>query len=154
MMEASIQRRIARRGPGKGNKKKGKKSKKKEAPPLAESAKLDSVPLESYRIIDDTEGIVTDYLMAVYSLLEEGMKLRSFVQKTWQDVAYCGLNSATAGAITNMAIAMTQRTETAIFVDFPGHESYETVLQTISRGNMQWAKTNFGDPHGYDTRWE
>jgi len=143
-MKASIQRRIARRGPGKGNKKKGKKSKKKEAPPLAESAKLDSVPLESYRIIDDTEGIVTDYLMAIYSLLEEGMKLRSFVQKTWQDVAYCGLNSATAGAITNMAIAMTQRTEAAIFVDFPGHESYETVLQTITRGNIQWAKTNFG----------
>jgi len=143
-MKAPTQRRAVRRGPGKGSEKKGKKNKKKEAPPVEETANLDSVPLESYRIIDDTDGIVTDYLMAVYSLLEEGVKLRSFVQKTWQDVAYCGLNSATAGAITNMAIAMIQRTEAAIFVDFPGHESYETVLQTITRGNMQWAKTNFG----------
>lgn len=43
-----------------------------------------------------------------------------------------------------MAIAMVQRTEAAIFVDFPGHESYDTVLKTITRGNMDWAKTNFG----------
>lgn len=87
---------------------------------------------------------MTDHLMAIYSLLEEGMKLRTFVQKPWQDVAYCSLNSATAGAITNIAIAMIQKTEAAIVVDFPGHESYETVLLTITRGNMQWAKTNFG----------
>ena len=139
-MKAPIQRRIVRRGPGKG----GKKNKKKQVPSTVQNGKLEEVPLESYRIIDDTEGIITDYLMAVYSLLEEAMRLRSFVAKAWQDVASCGLNSATAGALTNMAVAIVQRTEAAIFIDFPGHESYETVLKTITRGDMKWAKTSFG----------
>jgi hypothetical protein len=80
----------------------------------------------------------------VYSLLDEAMRLRTVVQESWRDVAYYELNSATAGALSNMAIAMVQRTEAEISVDFPGHASYQTVLKTITRGDIEWAKTNFG----------
>lgn len=42
-----------------------------------------------------------------------------------------------------MAIAMVRRTEAAIFIDFPGHDSYETVMQTITREDPERAPGMF-----------
>ncbi|KFY43601.1 hypothetical protein V494_01901 [Pseudogymnoascus sp. VKM F-4513 (FW-928)] len=80
-----------RRPVNKGKKgKRGKKAKGKPKSGADDSA--DEMPLESYHIIEDTSGLITDYLIA--------------------------------------------QTEAAIFVDFPGgHESYETVTNTITRGD-------------------
>ncbi|KAI1821615.1 hypothetical protein F4861DRAFT_518110 [Xylaria intraflava] len=130
---------------GKGKKAKhGKKAHKKKQPsPAAKTQSLDDVPVESYRIIQDEEGILTDYLMAVYALVREWTGLRAYVQGLWQDVAYKGLNSAVAGALSNMAIKMIEGSAAAMFVDFPGHDSYETVMNTITRGDPDRAQGMF-----------
>ncbi|KKP04156.1 hypothetical protein THAR02_03748 [Trichoderma harzianum] len=136
------QRRQAR--PGRGKKKKGGKRAKKgkqTAKPAPQT--LDQVPLESYRIIEAADGIVTDYLLAIYSLFEETLDLRSYMSGVWREVAYEGLNSAVAGTLAHLATAMVKRTEAAIMIEFPGHESYETVMQTMTRGNIEKAQGNF-----------
>ncbi|KAF9877452.1 hypothetical protein CkaCkLH20_05152 [Colletotrichum karsti] len=127
------------RGSGKG--KKGKKAKKTKTrkgqkPAQARHSDLDAVPLESYRIIEAEHGIMTDYLMAVCSIAHDWADLRNYLQSIWKDVAYQGLNSAVAGTLSNLAIEMVKQTELDIFVEFPGHESYETLLQTIGKGDI------------------
>ncbi|KAK3303668.1 uncharacterized protein B0T15DRAFT_560841 [Chaetomium strumarium] len=78
-----------------------------EKPVCPKEQSLDDVSLESYRITQGTDGIITNFLMAVYGI--------------WHDCAYDGLISARSAA--------------AIFVDFNGHDDYETVMNTITRGN-------------------
>lgn len=46
----------------------GRKPKGKSKTAVPAPTGLDQVPLESYRIIEDDTGIITDYLMATYSL--------------------------------------------------------------------------------------
>lgn len=128
--------------PGKGKKgKRGKKKQQKATQPAKES--LDDVPLESYRIIQDEEGIITDYLMAVFDLVREWVDLRHTLQDIWREVAYDGLNGAVAGTVSNIAIAMVRQSAAAMFVDFPGHDTYETVMETITRGNVDKAQGNY-----------
>ncbi|KAL3469957.1 hypothetical protein BJX99DRAFT_264666 [Aspergillus californicus] len=130
-----------RRAQKKGKKGKGekrKKPKRKGKPPVAPS--LDKVPLESYRIIEDQTGIVTDYLLAVYSLITEWSELRQFLQDTWHDVAYKGLNSSVASTLSNIALAMISKAGTNVEADFPGHTSFETIVKTISRGDYDKAQ--------------
>lgn len=50
-------------------------------------------------------------------------------------MAYKGLNSAVAAALSNIVIGVIKDMQSQIFVDFPGHESFETVMQTITRGD-------------------
>ncbi|RFU23991.1 hypothetical protein B7463_g12346, partial [Scytalidium lignicola] len=138
----------ARRSTQKGKKGKGKRGKKGKGKWTPEAAvgpetTLDDVPLESYQIIEDETGLVTDYLMAVYSLVQQWTELRGHLQGLWRDVAYGDLNSSVAGALSNIAIAMIKQTESAIFVDFLEHESYETVFNTITRGNVEKAQGMF-----------
>lgn len=142
---ASAPQRRRQAKPGKGKKgKRGKKSKKQQQSAAAhKTPDLDDVPLESYRIIQDKGGIVTDYLMAVYALIQEWADLRAYLQGLWREVAYDGLNGAVAGAVSKLAIGMIQRSASAMFLDFPGHDSYETVMNTITRGNIEKAQGNF-----------
>jgi hypothetical protein len=79
----------------------GKKGKKRQP---AKEPSLDEVPLESYRIIEDESGLVTDYLMAVYSLVRQWIELRDYVQGLWHEVAYENLNSAVAGKKTRILL--------------------------------------------------
>ncbi|KAK4167920.1 hypothetical protein QBC43DRAFT_361571 [Cladorrhinum sp. PSN259] len=136
-----------RRRPGKG--KKGKKGgmqqqkKKTQAAQPVSQPNLDHVPLESFRIIQDSSGITSDYLMAVYALVLEWTGLRQYLQEIWRRVAYDGLNSAVAGSLSNMAVAMVRRSASDMFVDFPGHESYETVMKTITRGDIDKSQGTF-----------
>jgi hypothetical protein len=50
------------------------------SPPVAE-ANSDDVPLEKYRIIDDEGGLITDYLIAVFSLVEQWIRRRHDLQE-------------------------------------------------------------------------
>lgn len=77
----------------------------------------------------------TDYLLTVWSLAEEWIKLRQHLQGLCREVAYDGVNSVVAGTVSQLDIAMIQRAEFAMFLDFPDHESYETVMNTITRGD-------------------
>lgn len=126
-----------RRKSGKNKKVKGKKKTKKQQRPAPNGHDLENVPIESYRIIEGEGQTVTDYLMAVDALVQEWCDLRKYLSGTWMDVAYAGLNSATAGIISNMAVAMLERSEFAISLDFPGHDSYETVMKTVMRGDPE-----------------
>ncbi|KAK2867893.1 hypothetical protein FQN49_003366 [Arthroderma sp. PD_2] len=130
--------------PGKKGKraKRGRKSKAKPKEAVKEK-ELDELPLESYRIIEDEDGIITDYLMAVYSIVVEWVELRQYLQGIWREAAYDGLNTAIAGAVSNIAIGMVSQTQTKIFVDFPGHDSYETIMKTITRGDPDKAQGMF-----------
>ncbi|KAK7428225.1 hypothetical protein QQZ08_005291 [Neonectria magnoliae] len=132
----------ARGKKGKKNKK-AKKPKKGKAPSNVKEPSLDDVPFESIKIIESHGGLVTDYLMAVYSAVKEWADLRLYIQGMWKDVAYEGLNSAVAGAVSNVAITMVKQTGSTIFVDFPGHDSYETIINTITRGDPDKAQGNF-----------
>lgn len=50
------------------------------SPPVAE-ANIDDVTLESYRIIDDEGGLITDYLIAVFTLVEQWIRRRHDLQE-------------------------------------------------------------------------
>lgn len=81
-----LQRRQQSKRTGKAKRgKRGNKAKNKRKQP-AKEASLDDVPLESFRIVQDTDRIITEYLMAVYSMLREWGKLRGSVQKLWREV--------------------------------------------------------------------
>ncbi|KAH6603867.1 hypothetical protein Trco_007313 [Trichoderma cornu-damae] len=139
---AGHQRRQSR--PGRGKKRGGKRAKKsKQAANKPAHLTLDEVPLESYRIIEDADGIVTDYLLAVYALFEETCDLRLYMTGVWREVAYEGLNGAVAATLGDLATAIVKRAESAIMVEFPGHESYETAMRTITRGDIEKAQGNF-----------
>lgn len=138
--------RRGKKSAGKGKKgKKGKGRQRAGGKPKTtiKETGIDEVPLESYRIIEDESGLVTDYLMAVYSLVTQWVELRHYVQKIWREVSYSGLNSAVAGTLCNIAIAMVKQMESAIFIDFPGHDSYDVVMKTITRGDVEKAQGMF-----------
>lgn len=63
---------------GKGGKK--KKTKAKKSVPEIKEPGFDDVPLESFKIVEAGEGgLITDYLLAVYSMMEELNELRLYV---------------------------------------------------------------------------
>lgn len=105
---------------------------------------LADVPVESYRITNDKDGIISEYLIAVNAVVREWVELRSHIQDIWREVAYEGLNAAIAASVTSLAVAMVHQTCIAIFADFPGHESYDTIMQTITRGDPEKAEKTFG----------
>ncbi|KAI1409507.1 hypothetical protein F5Y13DRAFT_203428 [Hypoxylon sp. FL1857] len=104
--------------PGRG--KKGKKT------------NLDEVPLESYQIVEADSATTANYLMAIHALWKEWCELRSFLQNTWP-----------AGQVSNMAIAMIKRSESAIFAGFPGLDSYEAVMQAAVGDNIDKVQRKF-----------
>lgn len=127
-------------------KKKGRRVRKTKANTKtgALSGTLDDVPLESYCIIEDEADMITEYLMAVYSLVQHWADLRHYLQGVWRQVAYEGLNSAVAAALSNIAIGMVKDTQSQIFVDFSGHDSFETVTNAITQGDPDAAQSMFG----------
>lgn len=130
---------------GKGKKGKAKKGKSKPAH-KKDSAKDDTfqqIPLESMRIIDGEDDLVTDYLLATYSAVQQWIELRDFIQRKWEEVAYKGHHSAAAAATSKVAFSMVRKTHAAIFVDFPGNDSYLNIVKTLARGEVENARGNF-----------
>ncbi|KAM7194528.1 hypothetical protein V8F20_007884 [Naviculisporaceae sp. PSN 640] len=124
--------------PGKGKKtKRAKKSKK------THKADVESVPLESYGIIRNAEDMAADYLMAVYDVFQQVMTIRITMQQIWREVAYDGLHTAVAGAVSHIAVGMVQRSGAAVFVDFPGRDSFESMLKAITRGDVEKGEGRF-----------
>ena len=141
----STQVRSKNKKAGKG--KKGKRGRKSKPKPNAQSSAKSSmadIPVESYRIIEDTDGLVSEYLVAVYSVISEWVELRSFTQELWRETAYANLNGAVSASLTKSAVAMIKQTCIAVFAEFPGHESYKTIIQTITHGDRERAQAQFG----------
>lgn len=125
-----------------------KAKKKSRSKPKAQpkSSTLEDVSLESYRIIDEHNAgnfIMTDFLFATEDLFTQMGKHRGHVQLCWQEVAYKGLNSAVAAGVTNCAVSMVMDTVSEIFVDFPDHESYDTCMKTVTRGDPSKVQGKF-----------
>lgn len=140
------QKRRKRAGKGKRRKVNGKKTRRKSS--RATNELLDEVPLESYRIIEDNE--MTEYVMAVLALTRDWIQLRSFLQDFWQRVAYKNLNTAVAATTAKIAVGMVKQSESTIFVDFPGYESFEMVMHTLTQGDVKKAEKEFRltiEPH-------
>ncbi|KAI6908296.1 hypothetical protein KC318_g3620 [Hortaea werneckii] len=116
--------------------KRGKKPKPRSTSGPAAAPPLSDLPIESYRIIEDQHGLVSDYPMAVYAVVQEWMELRSYTQDLWHEVAYEGLNGAVAASLTNTAVAMVNQTCIAVFAEFPGHESLD-LYRMMDRGRPE-----------------
>lgn len=135
---------VARQPPRKG-KGKTKKRKTPKEDPKPERTKALDLPVEAYRVIHEGSGFDSDYLVAVYDLMQEAANLRLYLQEEWWRVAYDKGNTAVVGAISEMAVKLVQKAELEIFVDFPepGHDCYETVVKTLTRGDMDAAERQF-----------
>jgi len=119
---------------GKKKSKHGKKAKGHRKDANAPQSAQPEVSIESYQLVLDEDGIQSEYWMAVVELAKEWTYLRQRLQAVWKRVARNDLNSAAAGCLSRMAITMIRRTEASIFLNFPGHESYETAANTLLRG--------------------
>ncbi|UKZ72789.1 hypothetical protein TrVFT333_000425 [Trichoderma virens FT-333] len=135
------QKRRRQAGKGKRKKGKGKKMQRERKTSRVADQPLDEIPLESYRIIED--NAMTEYVMAVLALTRDWIQLRSFLQDIWRRVAYKNLNSAVAATLAKVAVAMVKQSEATIFVDFPDYESFEMIMQTLTRGNIRKAEKEF-----------
>lgn len=127
--------------------KKGKKGRRGRKPKTGTKAaapasipSLDQVPLENYRTIDD-DGFFTEYRMAIYAFVHQWVELRHYLQDIWREVAYKGLNSAVAASLSNIPIGMIKDTQSQIAVDFPGHDSFEAIIDTLPRGGPDRAQS-------------
>ncbi|KAK1623819.1 hypothetical protein BDP81DRAFT_331472 [Colletotrichum phormii] len=121
---------------GKKNKKgKGKSKGSKKVPAADSDAK--EAPLDSYLILEADEDLMDEYSMAVSAFKSEWCDMRTYLQDVWEDVAYHDVNSAVAGAVSKVAIAKVRKTELAIFIDFPGNECYQNIIQAFDRSQSQ-----------------
>ncbi|KXH60908.1 hypothetical protein CSAL01_07207 [Colletotrichum salicis] len=121
---------------GKKNKKgKGKSKGSKKAPAADSDAK--EAPLDSYRILEADEDLMDEYSMGVSAFKSEWCDMRTYLQDIWEDVAYHDLNSAVAGAVSKVAIAKVRKTELTIFIDFPGKDCYQNIIQAFDRSQSQ-----------------
>jgi hypothetical protein len=81
--------------------------------------------------------------MAVYGVVQQWVELRVFAQCLWQEVSYDSLNGPVAASLTNTAIAFGKQTCTNLFAEFSGHDSYESILLTITKGDLDKAQMDF-----------
>ncbi|KAJ0309414.1 hypothetical protein Brms1b_009139 [Colletotrichum noveboracense] len=74
--------------------------------------------------------------MAILSFSTEWAQIRLYVQDLWIDVIHKNLNTAVAGAVSNVAIAKIKKTELELFDDFPEHCYFEKITDTLTRGGL------------------
>ncbi|OBW64166.1 MAG: hypothetical protein AUREO_057680 [Aureobasidium pullulans] len=121
---------------GKGKRGQKRKKKTKSTPTtISEGIDLKDIPLESFRILDGPEDLITDYYIAITYAIDEWQKLRAFIHDQWYFVTHKDLNSAIAGTLSCLAIGMVRRTMATIFIEFPREQdTYESIMQTFTRG--------------------
>ncbi|KAJ0269144.1 hypothetical protein COL940_012711 [Colletotrichum noveboracense] len=115
----------------KGKKKQSKKSNCKGGPRTASDSGLENVPMESYRLLEGDDCLL--YIMAVFSLRHQWLHLRRQIREAWNEVAYEDLHSAVAVGLSKIAVVLVQKTALEIFVEFPGRDSFETLIDCVNR---------------------
>ncbi|KAI8179635.1 hypothetical protein K4K51_003409 [Colletotrichum sp. SAR 10_75] len=133
--EPAIESKTAKKRRLNGKKGKGKasKSSRKSRKPVRNSD-ANEATVENYRILEDDQ--LMSYTMAILSFRTEWAQIRHYVQDLWRDVAYRGLNTAIAGAVSNVAVAKIKKTELELFDDFPEHCFFEKITDTLTRGGL------------------
>ncbi|KAF4485273.1 hypothetical protein CGGC5_v006951 [Colletotrichum fructicola Nara gc5] len=118
-----------------GKKGRGKTSKPgKSRKPARKADSSAEASVESYRILEDDQ--LLSYTMAILSFRTEWAQIRQYVQDLWIDVIHKNLNTAVAGAVSNVAIAEIKKTELELFDDFPEHCYFEKITDTLTRGGL------------------
>ncbi|KAL3291170.1 hypothetical protein RB213_014407 [Colletotrichum asianum] len=115
----------------KGKKKQSKKSNRKGGPRTASDSGLENVPMERYRLLEGDDCLL--YIMAVFSLRHQWLHLRRQIREAWNEVAYEDLNSAVAVGLSKIAVVLVRKTALEIFVEFPGRDSFETIIECVNR---------------------
>ncbi|KAK3955911.1 hypothetical protein QBC32DRAFT_395147 [Pseudoneurospora amorphoporcata] len=156
------QRRQVKPGKGKrGRRRKDSEAEKSKATETEEGPPEDvfrKEPLESFGVTLGPDGVTTDYIMAVYDLFRGHFDLRAYLQDVWYEVAYDGLNIAVAGALSNAAIVVAQRSEDKLLAGFSDDKkSYHSVMSTMSSvfrfdAEAEGTEANKGDAHLADAK--
>lgn len=98
------------------------------------------IPFEEIGITDDGDS----YLLAAYSAVQQWIELRRFVQDTWSQVAYNGVNGAAAAGVSKVAFCMMNKTSSEMLVQFPEKSpSYLTLINTLTGGGIDKAQGRF-----------
>ncbi|KAK8039990.1 hypothetical protein PG993_008401 [Apiospora rasikravindrae] len=119
---------------GKSQKRGQKKGQQKKTAATSSSGQVD---LEDCRIIEDDGGCNADYRMASLAVVQEWVDHRAVSQCHWCYVAFDGFNSAVAAGITKAATQMLQRSELALAIEFPHHDDYFTIVDTLTQGDLK-----------------
>ncbi|KAI8234059.1 hypothetical protein K4K57_005183 [Colletotrichum sp. SAR 10_99] len=118
-----------------GKKGRGKTSKPgKSRKPARKADSSTEASVESYRILEDDQ--LLSYTMAILSFRTEWTQIRQYVQDLWIDVIHKNLNTAVAGAVSNVAIAKIKKTELELFDDYPENCYFEKITDTLTRGGL------------------
>lgn len=154
---AGHQRKQARPGKGKRGKrrKEGEASKSKNMDTKKESLQnvFDEEPLRSFYLDLQHDFYTTVSFMATFDWFKECFDLREYLQNVWYDVAFKGLNSAVAGALSNTAYyGMIRRSTDLMAEDFPGKVSYRQMMDIMSavlgfNTELEDMDANKGDAH-------
>lgn len=91
---------------------KGRKAKGKNPQMGADTKEnqLDNVPLDRFRLVEDECRTESELFIAVYSFVKQWLELRHKSKAFWPEVAYCGINTVTAGALPSAAIEVLKHT--------------------------------------------
>ncbi|KAK4200012.1 hypothetical protein QBC40DRAFT_340176 [Triangularia verruculosa] len=126
---ATHRRKKSRSGKGKRGKRNAQRKKSSMS-----STSSEDLPLGEYKFTSEPDSCHEEYYAACFNVVHSWMLLRQDLQEVWRDVAYKNLNVAVAGTLSNLAISMVKRFATAVFVNFPDHDSYETISNGVTRG--------------------
>ena len=128
-----------KKGGRKGGKKPNKSKNRTETPKPADEP-YKPIPFEEIRVVDGGDS----YLLATYSAVQQWIELRRFVQDTWQQAAYEGVNTAAAAGVSRVAFSMMSKTVSQMAVRFPEKKtSYLNLINTLTGGGIDQAQGRF-----------
>ncbi|KAF4553898.1 Hypothetical protein D9617_5g067730 [Elsinoe fawcettii] len=77
-----------------------------------------------------------EFMWAGHTLFREAMQLRTTVEKIWSSVNSDDTEFAVAAAVSNVAVAMVKRIESALLGDFPGHDSFHELFAAYTNNGQ------------------
>ena len=107
----------------------GKRKQKEKKVPAGQTTHCGKdIPLSDYCFLDD--DITMENRLAMSWAFSNMFALRMEIQCCWRQVAYSGLNSAIAGAMTNVAVALVRKADGELFASNSEHHSYDAIWRS------------------------
>ena len=100
-----------------------------------QKATTQNIPLDNYAIIREPDSVKFEYYTAASSLARNMAGIRWFVQRVWKSMVEARIRAPVGGAFCTMTVAKVKQLEFHTLLDFPGHESYESVVDSLSAQN-------------------
>lgn len=105
-----------------------RKSKKKATTPKGKQFVVHS--LDSYEIVDDTDGANMDYLLEARHVTLLMVNLRHHCESLWVSAYEGQAMGILASSACNMAVAMLKRESTSITINYQSRDSYDRILSS------------------------